>query len=100
MTHSICVGLSVLENYWLAQFCPRDRYNFIDSSNKDINYKKCVTYTLLYKCVHFLTSFKFKLLITFFNILIPNLEIRIRFIGGGQISAILSVGNNQDIARI
>jgi len=95
---AVCVGLSVFQNYCLAQFCPRD--NFIDSSNRDINYKKRVTNTLLCKCVHFLSSFKFKLPIIFFNLFIPNLEIRISFTGGGQISAILSGGNFQDIARI
>ena len=32
--------------------------------------------------------------------LIPNIQIRISYIGGGQISTTLSVGNVQDIARI
>jgi len=90
----------MFQNYWLAKFCPRDRYSFIDSSNRDINYKKRVMSTLLYKRVHFLSSFKFKLLIIFFKLLIPHLAIRISFIEDGQMSAILPVGNVQDIATI
>ena len=49
------MGLSVFQNYWLAQFYPGDRHSFIDSSNRDINYRKRVTSTLL-KLIQIFTS--------------------------------------------
>ena len=71
-------------------------YDFVMSYNGMASIKS----TLLYKCVQFWGSFKLKLLIIFFKLLIPKLEIRISYIEGGQMSAVLSAGNVQDIVRI